>query len=237
MALLFHIYPRLLRVGIWCHKTWLSFIQMMACNLFDAKPLHAPIFVVDQLDSKKQSTMEFWLLLYRPMWVLCHVQQPPREHKLHFQRTSGLLCVLWILINNTYCEYLLTLISYTTKFNKESWLQKLPRWCVTSSQVPPHVTSIKMMRMRRNGSGFQPDCMQLMEATITLHSRVSGLGSQIARFMGPTRGPPGSCRPQVGPMLAPRTLLSGNCRASTCWEIGRCFEVSKSGIRDLTGIL
>ena len=27
--------------------------------------------------------------------------------------------------------------------------------------------------------------------------------------MWPTWGPPGSCRPQVGPMLAPRTLLSG----------------------------
>ena len=33
--------------------------------------------------------------------------------------------------------------------------------------------------------------------------------SQIAKFMGPTWGPPGSCRPQMGPMLAPRTLLSG----------------------------
>ena len=27
--------------------------------------------------------------------------------------------------------------------------------------------------------------------------------------MGPTWGPPGSCRPQMGPMLAPWTLLSG----------------------------
>ena len=27
--------------------------------------------------------------------------------------------------------------------------------------------------------------------------------------MGPTWGPPGSCRPQVGPLLAPWTLLSG----------------------------
>ena len=27
--------------------------------------------------------------------------------------------------------------------------------------------------------------------------------AQIARFMGPTWDPPGSCRPQVGPMLAP----------------------------------
>ena len=33
--------------------------------------------------------------------------------------------------------------------------------------------------------------------------------SQIARFMVPTWGPPGPCRPQMGPMLAPWTLLSG----------------------------
>ena len=33
--------------------------------------------------------------------------------------------------------------------------------------------------------------------------------SLIARFMGPTRGPYGANRTQVGPMLAPWTLLSG----------------------------
>ena len=33
--------------------------------------------------------------------------------------------------------------------------------------------------------------------------------SQKTRFMGPTWDPPGSCRPQVGPMLVPWTLLSG----------------------------
>ena len=32
---------------------------------------------------------------------------------------------------------------------------------------------------------------------------------QIARFMGSTWGPPGSCRPPMGPTLAPWTLLSG----------------------------
>ena len=32
--------------------------------------------------------------------------------------------------------------------------------------------------------------------------------TQIAKFIGPTRGPPGSCRPQMDPMLAPWTLLS-----------------------------
>ena len=32
---------------------------------------------------------------------------------------------------------------------------------------------------------------------------------RIAKFMGPTWGPPGSCRPQMDLMLAPWTLLSG----------------------------
>ena len=35
--------------------------------------------------------------------------------------------------------------------------------------------------------------------------------SEIAKFMGPTWGQPGSCRSQMGPMLAQWTLLSGMC--------------------------
>ena len=34
--------------------------------------------------------------------------------------------------------------------------------------------------------------------------------AQTARFTWPTWGPPGSCWPQVGPILAPWTLLSGS---------------------------
>ena len=34
--------------------------------------------------------------------------------------------------------------------------------------------------------------------------------TQIVKSMGPTWGPPGSCRAQMGPMLAPWTLLSGD---------------------------
>ena len=41
-----------------------------------------------------------------------------------------------------------------------------------------------------------------------------GKCSQIARFTWRTWGPPGSCRPQVGPMLAPWTLLSGFSHSS-----------------------
>ena len=47
----------------------------------------------------------------------------------------------------------------------------------------------------------------------------NGRHSQIARFIGPTWGPPGSCWPQMGPMLAPRTLLSGllQCNFISHW--------------------
>ena len=46
------------------------------------------------------------------------------------------------------------------------------------------------------------------------HSNVTNSGeinvtTQIANSMGPTWGPPGSCRPQMGSMLVPWTLLSG----------------------------
>ena len=57
-----------------------------------------------------------------------------------------------------------------------------------------------------------------LKTAVTLSwSKCVNSGTQIARFMGPTWGPPGSCRPQMGPMLAPWTLLSG-------WPIisGRC---------------
>ena len=46
-------------------------------------------------------------------------------------------------------------------------------------------------------------CCQDISRTVTYYRAL------IARFMGPTWGPPGSCQAQVGPMLAPWTLLSG----------------------------
>ena len=45
-------------------------------------------------------------------------------------------------------------------------------------------------------------------ASLTLTNHM--VTPQIAIFMWPTRGPPGSYRPQMGPMLAQWTLLSGS---------------------------
>ena len=48
-------------------------------------------------------------------------------------------------------------------------------------------------------------------AVLDLHNLLVKEAVQIAKFMRPTLGPPGSCRPQVASALAPWTLLSG------CW--------------------
>ena len=48
--------------------------------------------------------------------------------------------------------------------------------------------------------------------TIALFPAMQGDGSPDSKVHGPTRGPPGSCRPQIGPMLVPWTLLSGEPR-------------------------
>ena len=49
------------------------------------------------------------------------------------------------------------------------------------------------------------NCMSKYSFCIKVHSSYS----LIARFMGPTWGPSGADRTQVGPMLTPWTLLSG----------------------------
>ena len=55
--------------------------------------------------------------------------------------------------------------------------------------------------------------------------------SQIAKYMGPTWGPPGSFRPQVGPMLAPWTLLSGSISQEPCTQFALCCVLLRFGTR------
>ena len=51
------------------------------------------------------------------------------------------------------------------------------------------------------------------------------IGALIARFMGPTWGPSGADRTQVGPMLAPWTLLSGWFQWCGAWLSKRTVEL------------
>ena len=62
-----------------------------------------------------------------------------------------------------------------------------------------------------NNNNWKLTVWESSEKSFIDHPTTSGLISQIARFTGPTWSPPGSCRSQMGPMLAPWTLLSGMC--------------------------
>ena len=42
--------------------------------------------------------------------------------------------------------------------------------------------------------------------------------TQITKFMGPTWGPPGSCRPQMDPMLAHEPFYQGMSEHMLCKE-------------------
>ena len=57
--------------------------------------------------------------------------------------------------------------------------------------------------------------------------------------MGPTWVPPGSCRPQMGPMMAPRTLLSGMLvtRAPVRWYAGGSSWPEHTTSREVRGWL
>ena len=64
-------------------------------------------------------------------------------------------------------------------------------------------------------------CYLAAEATV---KNTCQIYSQIAKFMRPTWGPPGSCRPRKGPMLASWTLLSRFCISSHS-DILSCMAV------------
>ena len=55
------------------------------------------------------------------------------------------------------------------------------------------------------------------------------INTLITRFMGPTWGPSGADRTQVGPMLAPWTLLSGYQLDWSTWNIVVCNPVPQKG--------
>ena len=74
-------------------------------------------------------------------------------------------------------------------------------------------------------------CVVIVAAVNRSRDLVEHLKTPIAKFMGPTWGPPGADRTQVGPVLALWTLLSGNiCNGqmlhhwSTCMRIDMWFH-------------
>ena len=75
------------------------------------------------------------------------------------------------------------------------------------------------MKAKQKYFSWQQEAKYLLDQSY--HSRAS----QIAKFMGPTQGPSGADRTQVGPMMAPWTLLSGICcRQNVCTAYSNQFN-------------
>ena len=70
------------------------------------------------------------------------------------------------------------------------------------------------------------------KTTLCQLDRASGFYPQTTKFMVPTWGPPGSCRSQMGPMLAPWTLLSGSFSIESEWYIYASVNLTIIGSDD-----
>ena len=62
---------------------------------------------------------------------------------------------------------------------------------------------------QHNTKQYLPSVWDIINSHVVLNEEICNETAQKAKFMGPTWGPPGSCRPQMDSMLAPWTLLSG----------------------------
>ena len=83
-----------------------------------------------------------------------------------------------------------------------------------------------------NAETVAMQCSNLLELkTAVLPLNSARYNTQIARFMGPSWGPPGSCRTQMGPILAPWTLLSGNVNGIISRShLNKCYRQSRAVI-------
>ena len=84
--------------------------------------------------------------------------------------------------------------------------------------------------------GKETNVKIVFDIKITTHTWIHHVNQdimpQISKFMGPTWGPPGSCRPQMGPMLAPWSLLSG----AIYWAFGGDFTFNSLRVQTLESI-
>ena len=86
---------------------------------------------------------------------------------------------------------------YTCHYSEITWVQVQDKEHLISGAFLWGVTPLT--------SGFLAQGVSNMESIFHV---MMIMHSQIAKFMGPTWDPTGSCQPQMGPMLAPWTLLS-----------------------------
>ena len=106
---------------------------------------------------------------------------------------------------------------------------------ISSSKLTFHAIIDSEGNIKENISKYMfstvpADGLAPLNASISADIAMTKLGPRtytlIARFMGPTWGPPGAVRTQVGPMLVPWTLLSGHISEWRSTHVHRtCYNV------------
>ena len=88
-------------------------------------------------------------------------------------------------------------------------------WLCIDGQIPTTIPVDLLFKLRTWNRGLFTlfsagirTWMSNYKPTSNNRCNQSSMSSQIAKFMGTTWDPPGSCRPQMGPMLVQWTLLS-----------------------------
>ena len=137
-----------------------------------------------------------------------------------------IMFILWMDCIPCYCEYVVICVSRVaniSNFNCGGGPSALPGvlFCPTMSIVTLAKQKSCVARKKwRKGAALVISGFTEHRTTMFFH-----VATLIAKFKGPMRGPSGAGRSQVGPMLAPWTLLSGKWSAriqGTIW----CYIMS-----------
>ena len=147
-----------------------------------------------------------WVLLHwhrgNVFLTLCQWSNPEEHEQMNYMHPP---CISWI--KPCYLYWLLTPIDiysywqirgdFISDMTWASWL--LQSWV------------IQLFFQQQQWEHQRPVSLSLSEGNLPFTGGFPSqrAGTQITKFMGPTWGPPGSCWPQMDPMLAPWTLLSG----------------------------
>ena len=122
--------------------------------------------------------------------------------------------MIWRVTKMTFCVF-------------TNWWTVHPWWKICSINCARIYTSHHLISKANYDAGW--DIMKILIGEIPL----------IARFMGPTSGPSLTDRTQMGPMLAPWTLLSWSASMVTSVQEAKCGfwcqkQIAKAGINNCT---
>ena len=140
------------------------------------------------------------------MWVVMKtVLLLPRfiNHIILCSQLTSIICLISIGIITNVLQFLVFPSTFDSDVKiittHEVWIQKNKSANIYYKEWNKDISVI--VRSRTNKTGH----VQLARSVCVMIKVIA----QIARFMWPTWGPPGTYRPQMGPTLAPWTLLSG----------------------------